>query len=291
MSEPYAPIEVTCKTIQGRFLLRPSEQLKKLVLGVIGRAQFHYPAVRLHLMVVMSNHMHMIVSAPENRSLSAFMNFVNCNIAKEAGRLHDWPDRIWRCRFKSIEILDDDKLTERFHYILSHGCKEGMVKRPGDWPGVNCAEALTTGKPLVGVWVDRAEQGGDPNEKKYETRYEVKLSPLPGFGDLSKKEQKKKWKRIVKDIEEEYVQNPVLTPLILARHPHDRPEKMQKSPKPFCHGTTRTLRKFYREAYDLFVQRYREARDLFFAGDPKAMDQFPPGSFIPPMALPFRDTG
>jgi hypothetical protein len=131
-----------------------------------------------------------------------------------------------------------------------------MVKRPGDWPGVNYAKALTTGKPLVGVWVDRTTQGNNPNEKKYETRYEVKLSPMPGFADLSEKKQREKWQGIVKDIVEEYVKNPVLLPLVLAMNPHDRPEKMTKSPKPFCHASTKALKKMYREAYSLFVRAW-----------------------------------
>jgi hypothetical protein len=235
--------------------------------------------------------MHLIVSTPDNRILSRFMNFVNCNVSKEAGRLYDWPGQLWARRYAEIVILDDDKLLERIHYSLSHGCKEGMVKRPGDWPGVNCVEALTTGKPLEGIWVDRTAQGNDPKEKKYETRYEIKLSPLPGFEDLSERKQREKWKQIVKDIEEEYEKNPVLAPLVLAKHPHDRPDKMRKSPKPFCHATTRALKKMYQEAYDLFVQACREARDLFFAGDPKAIEEFPPGAFIPPMAVPFNDSG
>ena len=34
-----ALVEVTCRTIQGRYLLRPSQQLNDTLLGVLGRAQ------------------------------------------------------------------------------------------------------------------------------------------------------------------------------------------------------------------------------------------------------------
>jgi hypothetical protein len=34
-----ALVEVTCRTIQGRLLLRPSQQLNDIVLGILGRAQ------------------------------------------------------------------------------------------------------------------------------------------------------------------------------------------------------------------------------------------------------------
>jgi len=38
-----ALVEVTCRTIQGRLLLRPSQQLNDIILGVLGRAQARYP--------------------------------------------------------------------------------------------------------------------------------------------------------------------------------------------------------------------------------------------------------
>jgi hypothetical protein len=38
-----ALVEVTCRTIQGRLLLRPSPQLNDIFLGVLGRAQSRLP--------------------------------------------------------------------------------------------------------------------------------------------------------------------------------------------------------------------------------------------------------
>jgi hypothetical protein len=36
-------VEVTCRTLQGRFLLTPSTQLNEIILGALGRAQELYP--------------------------------------------------------------------------------------------------------------------------------------------------------------------------------------------------------------------------------------------------------
>ena len=36
-------VEVTCRTIQGRLLMRPSPLLNDIILGVLGRAQRLYP--------------------------------------------------------------------------------------------------------------------------------------------------------------------------------------------------------------------------------------------------------
>ncbi len=102
MSEPYAPIEVTCKTIQGRFLLMPSDRLNELIAGIIGQAQQKHASILVHLFVAMSNHMHWILAAPDCQTLSDFMRDVNGLIAKEAGRLYDWPDKLWSQRYQSV---------------------------------------------------------------------------------------------------------------------------------------------------------------------------------------------
>ncbi len=46
----------------------------------------------------------------------------------------------------------------RLGYILSHGCKENLVARPQDWPGVHCVTALLTGEPIEGTWFDRTRE-------------------------------------------------------------------------------------------------------------------------------------
>ena len=90
------------------------------------RALELYP-VLLHLVVVFSNHIHLILTAANIKLLSDFMRYINSNIAREAGRLHSWREKLWGRRFSDITILDDDKMLERAHYLLSHGCKEGLV--------------------------------------------------------------------------------------------------------------------------------------------------------------------
>jgi hypothetical protein len=48
-------VEVTVRTVHGRFLLRPSHAVNDLVVGVIGRAQKKY-GMRIHALAVLSNH-------------------------------------------------------------------------------------------------------------------------------------------------------------------------------------------------------------------------------------------
>jgi REP-associated tyrosine transposase len=70
------------------------------------------------------------------------MNYVNSNVAREAGRLHDWKEKFWGRRYRAIPILDEVAQVDRLHYLLSHGCKEGLTDHPRVWPGVSSFDAM-----------------------------------------------------------------------------------------------------------------------------------------------------
>ena len=75
---PNALVEVTTRTVHGRFLLRPSAEVNDMILGIIGRAQTLYP-VRVHAFVVLSNHVHALLSVDDAAQLAAFMAFINAS--------------------------------------------------------------------------------------------------------------------------------------------------------------------------------------------------------------------
>jgi hypothetical protein len=55
----------------------------------------------IHAFVLVSTHAHFLLSPSSAGQLARFMQFVNANIAKEAGRLHLWRDRLWSRRYRS----------------------------------------------------------------------------------------------------------------------------------------------------------------------------------------------
>ena len=52
---PDSLVEVTCRTLRGRYLLRPSRDLNEIVLGILGHAARRY-RVRVCAFVYLSNH-------------------------------------------------------------------------------------------------------------------------------------------------------------------------------------------------------------------------------------------
>ena len=286
--------ELTSRTIQARFLIRPSREINEIILGVIGRAQELYPEVSLYLFVFLSNHFEIIGSAPEFDVISAFVGYIKSNIARELGAIHDWKEKFWGRRFRAISVLDEPALLGRVQYVLSHGCKEDLVSRPGDWPGVQCVAALTEGQPLIGYWYDRTaaynagRNGKQVDRCDFMEQYEVRLTALPIWSELSEEERRQRFREIVRDIEQETRERhetdgtaPLGVERILAQDPHDRPDHPKRSPAPMCHAVSRRVRGWFKRSYRSFVEAYRRASERFRLGQHTV--EFPVRCFRPPL--------
>ena len=288
-------MEITCRTVQRRFLLKPSEELNNRIVGIVGRARAMYP-VNLYLFVVLSNHMHLILSAPDSETVSSFMRYINSNIAKEAGRLHGWGDAFWSRRYRAIPILGDTALLRRMRYVLSHGCKEGLVAHPVHWPGVHCVAALTEGKALKGYWIDRtamfhAKGKEDPaRERTFRIPYEIHLTPPPCWTDRTDRERMALWREMADGIavEEEHKREEEGNQVIGARNvlaldPHGFPSKSNSSRAPICHASDKQTRTWYRQAYRMFVDAYRYAAGRLREVESPTL--FPDNCYPPPLAF------
>lgn len=87
-----ALVEITNRTVQGRFLFCPSRELNDVVLGILGRAQRLHP-IRVCHVAVLSNHIHLLLDVDDAQQVSDFMEYVNGNLAREVNRLTGWRTR------------------------------------------------------------------------------------------------------------------------------------------------------------------------------------------------------
>ena len=297
--EPGSVLEITTRTIHGRYLLRPSKKLNRLVVGVLARAAAMY-GVSLHVFTFVSNHYHLILTIPNVATLARFMNYVNSNIAKEVGRLHNWKDKFWSRRYSSIEVLDDDAQIERLEYLLSHGCKEGLVADPRDWPGATCVDALLEGKPVRGVWIDRTalwsarRRGKEVAESDHAKDVVLHLTPLPCWKKLDEQEQQQRVRQMLKAIavqtkkdNRKLGRKPLGAKKVLAASPHFCPDSPKKSPAPRCHTTCPERWAEFLVRTRMFVDEYREAATQWLAGKTDVV--FPAHCFPPPLTYASRD--
>ena len=284
-------VEVGNRTIQGRFLLRPSPELTDIILGVLGRAQRLY-GMSIHAFVFLSNHYHMLVSPINTEQLAAFMNFVGTNIAKEAGKLANWKGRFWADRYSAIVVSNEEQAhVRRLQYILSNGCKEGLVARPQDWTGASTALVLLGGTTtLSGHWYDRtkeyrARQAG--RTELFVAPETVTLSPLPCWAHLETEERHLLVAKMVREVEDATKKmhsgnesSPLGMKKVLQRAPHTSPSDFKPSSAPPFHAASKRVRRFLVEAYSAFAANYRQAADRLRAGELNVC--FPAGSFPPP---------
>ena len=291
-------VEVTCRTLQGRLLLRPSPELDDIAAGILGRAQRLYP-VELILYSLSSNHYHLILWTKDAKRLAEFTGYFNSNLAREVGRLTGWTGKIWEKRYQAIPISDEEEAqVARFRYVLGHGVKENLVAHLREWPGLHCIRQLADGEPLAGTWYDRTQQylarrkGEDADSAKHATPEAVTFSPLPCWKHLSPEAYRERVAKMGVEIEEDAAAarkrtgaNPFGAAKILAQHPWTRPERVKKSPAPLLHAASKAMRQVFYEGFVLFVAAYRTAADKLKRGDPHP--GFPLGCFPP--ALPFVD--
>jgi hypothetical protein len=294
--EEGALVDVTCRTVQGRYLFRPSPELNEVVLGILGRAQRLYP-IRICCLAMLSSHFHLLADVDDARQLADFMEYACSNLAREVGRLHEWEGHVFASRYHAIIVSPEEKAqAARLSYCLAQGCKELLVERLEDWPGVHSVRALLHGEPLIGYWFDRSQEyaarrrGETFDRYRYATEERVELSPLPCWKDLSAETYGECVAGLVEEIEAEAAAErqrtgkPVLgVAAILAQDPHYRPAYLDRLPAPLFHAATDSMWRTLYVAYAWFVLEFRSAAEKLRAGDRAA--PFPPGSFPP--ALPF----
>jgi hypothetical protein len=291
---PEVVYEVTTRTMQERFLLRPGEAERDLILGVIGRGLELYARIMLHAFVYLSNHMHMMLSSGDPTQIAPFIGYVNGQVARVVGKRSGWDGRFWSGRAHVIPVIDDDSAEGRLRYILSHGVKEGLVARPDQWPGASSTPGLL-GQQLQGHWRSRAEDRATSKSRAGSAIarvYAVPLAPLPSWTRMSPTARIDRVRRIIDDIVREHVllrpEPPLGVEHVRARDPHDRPAQPSRSAAPRCHASTPELRQAYRAAYASFCAAYRMASLARENDEPSKQGGFPVGSFAGNRKLVWR---
>lgn len=288
---------MTTRTQHGRLLLRPHPDLQEIVRGILARAQRLYlpPGTGICGFCFLSNHYHLLIRVQNAGQLSAFMRYVNSNLAREVARLVDWRDHVWARRYQAIVVSEEPEAQEsRLRYLLSQGVKEGLVSHPGDWPGAQSVRALTEGVPIEGYWFDRSKEyfarrrKEDFERLKYATLESLTLLPIPAWDALDPAERRQRAIAMADEIAAQHKlarrgREPLGRDSILRQRPHELPMKSDRSPAPPFHATSREARSALLAAYRAFAGAYRRAAHLHRAEGTGA--PFPPGSFPP--ALPF----
>ena len=289
-------ISITCRTVQGRFLLRPGPRLNDIVLGVLGRAQRRYETT-ISAFSALSSHFHLLLVVDSASEAADFMRYTKSKLAREVNRLTGWRGPVFDRRYEMTIVTDKDAAqAERLKYVLAQSVKENLVERVSQWPGVHSAGALIEGTPLIGHWYNRTLEfaarlrGEAFGRMRYATVETVSLFPIPCWAHLSPERYRARIAELVESIEAEAARareqagaSVLGAQAVLSRDPQHRPASLASSSAPRVHAATKAARKAFYEIYAAFVGVFREASERLRRGDRNA--PFPAGSFPP--ALPF----
>lgn len=289
---PGVVYEITTRTIQERFLLRPSDEVRDRVTGIIARAAKMFD-VTVYGYVFLSNHGQILASATDGNAMASFMGYVNGNIARVVGWLHGWRGPFWGRRARPIPIVDDVALVARLRYLMVQGVKEGLVHSPLEWPGPSSVPAMMTTMRVRGTWVDRdglraaRRRGGSASAAEFTTHPELELAPLPCWASLGRDELMAKHRELLEEVVAEGRGRRVLGVAKVLRQPvTQRPAEPACSPAPACHTVSSVLRERFAEMRRGFTEAFRAAARRFRKRwqDPAAANGaraagFPPGSY------------
>jgi putative transposase len=291
--EPYSLVEVSCRTIGSRFLLKPSKEANELISGVLARSARLYP-VDVAAFAALSSHYHGLLVVESGQRLAEFMLHLNSNLALEMGNLYDWRYRLWGSRYSAITISNEEEAqVRRLKYILAAGVKEGLVAKVTDWPGVHCGRHLLEGKKLEGKWIDRTylyrqrRSGMKIDPKEATTIETLSFSKLPCWGHLSPEEYQERVADLIEQAQHEAAvirqaegRKVVGRKAILRKSAHFAPAKQKKSRRPLFFAASKEAYKRLVESFSDFLSAYLEASARLRSGhrDTVFPDHcFPPG--------------
>jgi REP element-mobilizing transposase RayT len=279
---------VTARCFQGRLLLRPSRETNEVLGGVLARAA-RLAGVELFAFVFASNHVHLLVRAPEG-NLPRFMQFLLANVSRKIGWLVGWRGAFWERRYSAEPVLDDEALFGRVRYILAHGVKEGLVRKCSEWPGLSCFRQMVGTRLRQFRWFDwtsrwRARTRREARDRMNElwTKAEtLTLTPLPSWVEKTESARRRHILRAVAAIESEGAasfERVLGRSQLFIQNPQSRPNRPARLPRPGCHASRRELRLRFAEGYRAFTSVFRRASERWREGNLDV--SFPPGAFRP----------
>lgn len=149
------------RRVTGRmYLLTPHPQMAATfwyLLGVF--AQKH--GVALHAIVILSNHLHYVITAPE-QVLSAFMADLHREIARAVNKRFDRTGAMFEDVDASrVETVGERGVVDKVRYTVMNPVKARLVSRAELWPGMRWIPGmreLTAKRPASGydaeMWPD-----------------------------------------------------------------------------------------------------------------------------------------
>jgi putative transposase len=283
---------ITIRTEGAHLWMRPSKDVNKIIGGVIARYA-ELLGVEIYAYVFLSNHYHLLIRCPLGNS-DEFEENVNRELARRLNWKNRRTGKFWSRRYSEQEVLSDNDLVEAFLYIATNATRHGLVANPREWPGLCSYNQSLSEKELVFPFHHYSAEEDEPKV----TYHALKLTPLPEFATLSKKERQAEIQKLLDKRVKELVEDRKAQGLgflgaeaVKAQDPYTVPQNVSKSSRPSCYTKCKELRKEFNKREADRRDAYDEASMRFRLGDLNTI--FPDFTHKPPLhrkprLLPFQ---
>lgn len=136
---------------------------------------------RVHAYVLMSNHVHVIMTPDREQGVSSVMHLVGTRYVQYFNRTHRRTGALWQGRYKGMLIDTDRYLLACYRYIELNPVRAGLVPHPGDYPWSSySANANGERDALVHPHLGYDALGRDDASRRaaYRRLFESELDPL-----------------------------------------------------------------------------------------------------------------
>lgn len=287
---------ITARCFEERFFLAPdSEAISVIVATSLAQAVEKYQ-LDLFAYVVMSNHVHLIVRAP-NGGLPEAMQLFFSQVARRVNALRNRTGPVFSDRYHHQTICDAGALRNAIRYVLLNPQRAGLCAKAEEWPGLSsfadtcedrviCCIRRTRGSNSR--WsiqrVPRSELGEDgyAREEKddgtLEERFVLSCHRASlEIGQAAQAEHESVVAALMNEKREllEGKQDGLKRPSV---SPAERPHAPKRSRAPSCIASSSASRKEFIAERRAFVAAYRVASARFRRAQTA---EFPPGCCLP----------
>ena len=128
---------ITCSCYQRQPLLGTATR-RDLFLAVLEQVRRRYRVVVLGY-VAMPEHFHLLISEPQEGTLSTVMQALKLGLARRVlaeqrrARREDSTGAVWQARFYDFNVWSERKRVEKLRYMHRNPVKRGLVEDPDQW--------------------------------------------------------------------------------------------------------------------------------------------------------------
>jgi putative transposase len=122
----------TTRTASGKSLFQ-TDRMADLLTDVL-RSVMRSKGIVIHEFIVMPNHLHVLMTVPEEMTVEKAMQLIKGGFSFRARRELGFQGEVWQRGFSDVRIVDELSFDQHKAYIDNNPVKAGLADAPGKYP-------------------------------------------------------------------------------------------------------------------------------------------------------------